>query len=186
MCNFLLSILQKEHISESTINLVKRFLSGYVLFNYPNEAKKFVNSRIQKNELTELQERVAQEALSEFQNYTDARQALPTLKEFQISANRAYLYRLAQQRKQKKIQDESENKSVFSQFMPKRLFLYGKTISWEKESEFTEPQPLIPMSVSAELPQGEFIDPVGQAFNRCIWMSEGLSPSEESHRRKIF
>lgn len=186
MCNFLLSILQREHISEAIVDLVGKLLSGYALLNYPNEAKEFIIGRIKGNELTNLQRQTAQKALAEFQDYTDNRQALPILREFQISTNRAYLYRVAQQRKQKRIQDESESKSVLSQFMPKRLFLYGKTISWEKDTGFTEPQPLIPMSASAELPQGEFIDPVGQAFSRCIWMSEGLSPSEELTEERYF
>lgn len=182
--NFLLSILRKSPISDEIISLVKQLLVSQVLFNFPQEAKEFIESELQSGHLSNLQVTVARAALADFQDYIDAREGLPELKEFQISTRRAYLYRIADQRRQSQARQDAESRSVLNQFFPERLYLYGRSVAYEDKKGFSEPMPLISTSVSAEMPHGEFIDPVGQACQRIIWMNAGLPIAEAVDTQK--
>jgi len=179
LCKLLLSALAKEPISQEIIDLVTDLLVNYVLFNYPGEATDYLNARRQIESITKVERDVIDQALSTSKEYLDNRNKLPPLKEFQASIQKTYLYRLAKWKQQNEIREAGEAKSIFRFIMPERLFLYGKAVSSEQKGEITQPTPLIPMSTSYEIPQGELIDPLGQAWSRIHWQQIGLELTEQ-------
>ena len=178
LCKLLLSALAKEPISQEIIDLVTDLLVDYVLFNYPGEATEYLNTRKKINNITKVEYDVIEQALSKSKEYLDNRNKLPALKEFQAPIQKTYLYRLAKWKQQNEIREAGEAKSIFRFIMPERLFLYGKAVSSEQKGEITQPTPLISMSTSYEIPQGELIDPLGQAWSRIHWQQIGLKLTE--------
>ncbi|MEM9272032.1 MAG: hypothetical protein AAGA80_03565, partial [Cyanobacteria bacterium P01_F01_bin.143] len=174
LCKLLLSALAKESITQEIIDLVTNLLVDYVLFNYPGEATEYLNKRRKIEKISTIECDVIDQALSKSKKYLDNRNQLPLLKEFQVPIQKTYLYRLARWKQQNEIREAGEAKSIFRFIMPERLFLYGKAVSSEQKGEITQPTPLIPMSTSYEIPQGELIDPIGQVLLRLHWKQIGL------------
>jgi hypothetical protein len=179
LCALLLSALQREPLLQPIIELVTELLISYVLFNYPGEAGEYLKNKAKADDITEIEAKVIQEALSQSQSYLENRTKLPRLKEFQPSTQKAYLYRLAKWKQQKEMSERAEEHSVFRKIMPSVLFLYGKATVTEREGKFTDPIPFVSISASTEIPQGELIDPIGQAYLRIWWQNIGLSTTDE-------
>ncbi|MBD2043244.1 hypothetical protein [Microcoleus sp. FACHB-672] len=178
LCALLLSALQREPASQLIIDLVTNLLTSYVLFNYPGEAGEYLKDRAKADDVTEIETKVIQEALSQSQSYLENRTKLSRLREFQPSSQRTYLYRLAKWKQQKGIIEQVEEQSILK-IIPSVLFLYGKATAMERDGQFTDPTPFVPISASTEIPQGELIDPVGQAYLRRQWQYAGLSTTDK-------
>ncbi|MBW4575244.1 MAG: hypothetical protein KME08_08165 [Aphanothece sp. CMT-3BRIN-NPC111] len=185
LCALLLSALQREPFSQQIIYLITNLLIKYVLFNYPGEAGEYLKDRAKTEGITEIEAKVIQEALSQSQSYLENRTKLPRLKEFQPSTQRTYLYRLAKWKQQKEMMEQVEEQSVFRKIMPSVLFLYGKATATEREGKLTDPMPFISISTETEIPQGELIDPIGQAYLRMQWRSAGLSLTDEQQDQNL-
>lgn len=179
LCKLLLSALNRDSIEEKVVNIVIELLVEYVLFNYPREATEYLNNRKQAESITDLEIQVIEKSLSSSQEYLENRNKLPALKEFQASTQQAYLYRLAKWKQQNELKEAGEKQSIFRQLMPEVLFLYGKQLCSEYKGEIPKPTPMIPLSASYEIPNGELIDPLGQTWRRMKWRQVGLESTEE-------
>ena len=180
MCALLLSALQQEPTSHKVVKLIKDLLVRYVLYNYPSEAGKYLKEKAEQVDLTTIERSAIQEVLAESNNYFEERQKLPRLKELQPPSQRTYLLRLAKGKQQKVIMQDAGKKSVFAQMCSSVVVLYGRSVVMERDNGHTEPMPLIQYSASCEIPQGELIDPIGQAYLRIYWQSVGMDTVEEN------
>jgi hypothetical protein len=179
LCALILSVLKRENISQTIIDLIHDLLSSYVLFNYPCEASQYLAKRSQQENINETEKSLIQKSLSKSQEYLENRNKLPKLQEFQPPSQRVYFHNIAKLEQQNEINKRLEEQSIWSQIMPSRLFLYGKSTSTEEQGEFTEPRPFIELSSSVEIPQGELICPVFQNFQRMQWRCVNLSNIEQ-------
>ncbi|GAB1539187.1 hypothetical protein NUACC21_18520 [Scytonema sp. NUACC21] len=80
---------------------------------------------------------------------------------------------------------EAERRSVFASILPKVRIKYGRGISYERDGEFTDPSPFAAFSYECELPQGEFIDPLGQFHQRLQWQNVGLQDKQNGTEDEI-
>ena len=90
---------------------------------------------------------------------------------------------MAQQKHQKEMWEQTKKKLIFMQIMPLVIFPYGKATAREQGGQITDPIPFVSTSASAEIPQGELIDPVGQTYRRIQWRNIGLSEADEAIRK---
>jgi hypothetical protein len=179
LCALILSVLKRDNISKKIIDVVDDLLTNYVLFNYPGEASKYLTKKSQQENINEIEKTLIRQSLLKSQEYLKNRNKLPKLKEFQPPSQRVYFHNIAKFEQQNEISKRLEEQSVWSQIMPSRLFLYGKSTSTEEQGEFTEPRPFIELSSSVEIPQGELICPVFQNHQRMQWRCVSLSNIEQ-------
>jgi hypothetical protein len=137
------------------------------------------------NNRTELERNVIEFALESHNNYLQEWQNLPSLKEFRPSSKQVYLLQLAEWKYRASIVEESRRRSIFYNLFTNIPIKYGRAFSVEQNGEFTEPTKLQTFSYEQELPQGEFIDPVGQTYMRFQWRNIGLSNSEAKLEEKV-
>jgi hypothetical protein len=170
----LLSALQREPYSSGLAELVAAALGGYVLYNFPGEAGDYLRSRLERDDVSELERNVARSALERSEPYYEAREELRTLEELKPPAQRVYLLRLAQSRRQTEAMEQAGKNSVIRRLATEIPLKYGRGFFMEQGDRFTEPSDLSELSYSMELPRGELIDPVGQARLRIAWQSAGM------------
>lgn len=180
LCLLLLSVLSRTNLTQKIIDSVIDLLYNYVLFNFPGEGKEYLENRKQKDNLSPIELQVIDKVLLESKKYLENRSKLPPLKEFQASTKNTYIYNLARWEQQEKLREEGNKKSVLMSILPERLFIYGKAVSSDREGEITDPMPLIPISASYEIPQGELLDPLGQTWTRVRWRQIGLESDKLS------
>ncbi|MEE3715202.1 hypothetical protein V2H45_00425 [Tumidithrix elongata RA019] len=176
----LLSSLKREQCSPKVISLVQQLLTSYVLYNYPRDAGDYLQKKLQEQNVTQLEKYVIQSALSNSNQYFEDRQKLPRLKELQPSSKQTYLLGLAHWKQQAEIMEKAEGRSIFAQMVTSVVYKYGRAFSSEHRGEFSEPSPFVLHSISTERPQGELIDPIGQAYQRLRWQSVDLRCSDNN------
>jgi len=162
--SILYSILESTYTNQDSLNLVAHYMVTYLIFNYYStiefleEKKKKAPSKLKKI-LTEI----IQQGRSYYDAYTD----LDILKEFQPSEERLnYIHKL-QSKKLRKDQDEYQKsrKGLLSLFTNLH-FRSGKTAFGKFDGQYSAQMEPKLISHSAEMPRGEFIDPVKQKLIR--------------------
>lgn len=169
-----LSAVQREPCSAELQQFVTDLLCDYVLYNTPGGAGKYLTQRADIVDASEVEKRVARSALDRTNAQQAARQALPALKELQPSSQRIYLVRLARQKQQATMMEQAEQHSVFLSLVHRAPLKYGRSFFFERDGAFSESTPLQAFEQSVELPRGELIDPIGQAYQRFVWQSIGV------------
>jgi hypothetical protein len=178
LAGLLLSALQREPYSPGLAEFVAGTLGGYVLYNYPGEAGDYLRSRVASADAPELEANVARAALERSEAYYKARKDLPALKELQPPAQRVYLLRLAQAKRQAAAMEEADKHSVVMRLATRVPLKHGGGFFMEQDDDFTVPSGLGEFSYSVEMPRGELIDPVGQEIGRIEWRSAGLDQED--------
>ena len=175
-----------------------------MLYNYPRDAGEYLKYRLEESYVTALyicqiilnflktknhyfvlfvcnfscivepELNIIQEALNRSDAYFEARQKLPRLKELEPSSQQTYLLRLAKLKQQTTMMEEAQRYSVLASILPTVKLKYGHAVSHEQDGAFTKPSKFASFSYDYELPQGEFIDPLGQAYQRFLWQKVGL------------
>lgn len=181
----LLSAIKREHHSPDITRLIVGLLSEYVLYNYPHETGDYLKLRMEDSDVTSEELNVIQEALNRSDAYFEARQKLPRLKELQPPSQRTYLLQLAKWKQQNAMMEETEQRSVLSSLFPTVKLKHGRAVSYERDGNFTEPYKLASFSYEYELPQGEFIDPLGQDYLRRLWRNIGLYKTKNAAEDEI-
>lgn len=157
ICQIILNFLKtKNHYF--VLFVVYYFIPGLCNFSY----------------IVEPEINVIQEALNRSDAYFEARQKLPRLNELKPSSRQTYLLRLAKLKQQNTMMEEAQRYSVLASILPTVKLKYGRAVSHEQDGAFTKPSKFASFSYDYELPQGEFIDPLGQAYQRFLWQKVGL------------
>lgn len=172
------SAIKREPHSPKITKLIVYLLSEYVLYNHPGEAGDYLKLRMEDSDVTPEELNVVREALSCSDAYFEALQKLPRLKELQPPSQRTYLLRLAKWKQQNAMMEEARRHSVFASICSTVNLKYGRSYFSERDGDFTEPSKLANLSFEYELPQGEFIDPIGQDYQRRQWRNAGLHKTE--------
>ncbi|MCA6504435.1 MAG: hypothetical protein IM585_16620 [Pseudanabaena sp. M135S2SP2A07QC] len=181
--SILLSALSREPSSTNINNLVASILAEYVLYNYPIDGGNFLKYFLSLETTSKLEKEVIQTALTHSNSYFEARENLPRLKELKTPSQRIYPLRLAEWKYQASVMEEARKRSIFSLMVTNIPLKYGRSFSVAQDGKFTEPSKLSTFYYEQEKPQGELIDPVGQAFQRLYWRNIGLN--ENSHAGDI-
>jgi hypothetical protein len=154
-----------------------------VLYNYPIDGGNFLKYFLSLETTSKLEKEVIQTALTHSNSYFEARENLPRLKELKTPSQRIYPLRLAEWKYQASVMEEARKRSIFSLMVTNIPLKYGRSFSVAQDGKFTEPSKLSTFYYEQEKPQGELIDPVGQAFQRLYWRNIGLN--ENSHAGDI-
>lgn len=171
----LLSALQRDPCSPALRVSITHKLTNYVLYNYPTTTSRYLKSRIEAHDAELVEVEVAQTVLEQAHAEIEARKTLPPLLELQPPSQHTYLLRLARQKQQSEIMEEARKHSVIMNLARRVPLKYGRAFFSEHNGAFSEPSQLSTFEQRMELPQGELIDPVGQAFQRMLWQRSGLS-----------
>lgn len=171
-----LSAAQREPISQILVNQIVLLLSDHAIYDYPGEARRYLNSRLNVETLSQVEREIIQAALNRFDRYLQARQSLPPLKELQAPPSRIYAYYQAQWKQNIDIVEQAKERSIF-RFMSREIPIkYGKASAHFQSTtqSISEPMRFAPLSYEYEVPQSTLIDPVGRAYQRWQWRLVGV------------
>ncbi len=177
LASLLLSSLKRETNLPEINDLVTTLLCDYVLYNCPYEVGEYLQSRVESEVVTETERQVIQTALEKSNAYLSERQNLPRLKELYPPSNRLYLLQLAKSKQQTSLIEKAHQHSFFYKLgIVKDIPLkHGKAFSFMREDgSITKPSKLGTFSAGYEIPQKEWIDPLGQDYLRRLWRNIGL------------
>lgn len=165
----LFSILESRFDEKRTVNLIRDVFINYLIFNY------YSCTEFLKDKEKDSPKKVAgviQKICKESERYYDAFGKLPLVKELDPSEERLKHFNKYQSKMFSKSMEENKgNQNSFLDLVTTINFRVGKSSFAKYEGQYSEHMTPQLFSHSAELPRGEFIDPIGQAKLRLIWQN---------------
>jgi Asp-tRNA(Asn)/Glu-tRNA(Gln) amidotransferase C subunit len=163
------SALRRDPCPEELQRFVGELLVGHVLYNYPGEAREHLEHRLESDDVTEVEQEIIQEAFDEIDEYFDQLDELSTLKELRPPSSHLSKIRRARKQQQSKAMEKAREGSVIQSLFQSVPLKYGSGFYQINDEGSTEPAPLNKISTEFEIPRGELIDPVGQAYKRFLF-----------------
>jgi len=154
------SILTARIDNPEIVNNVSAIFKEYIIFNYPStidflQGKKQVATRKEKLIIANIQKAG--------NKYYDDIKVLPIRNEFSPSEERLKIYNeIHRQGFVKKQQDDEQNDTSFMSSIKKIQLRTGRGMFSKYKNIYTEKTEMQAYNYNAELPRGEFIDPIGQ------------------------
>lgn len=165
MLNTLLySILETKYTEKDVVQLVGSSLVNDVIFNYYSTID-FLKE--EKKDAAKTLKKIIDEIIMHGERFYEAHSDLEVLKEFQPSERRLnYMNNLQSKKFRKDYEENQANDTGFLSMVTTLHFRSGKTSFGKFEGKYSGHMEPKLISHSAELPRGEFIDPVGQKITR--------------------
>ena len=174
------SALRRDPCPDELRQFVADLLVGHVLYNYPKEAREYLDRRLDADDVRPVEEEIVQKACDEIDAYFDELGELSTLKELSPPSTHLSQIRRARQQQQSKAMEKAREGSVFMSLVESVPLKYGNQFYRIGDEGPTEPAPLSKISSGFEIPRGELIDPVGQAHKRLHFRAvRSLDENEE-------
>lgn len=163
------SILEQKSDDNEVVRFISDVFVDYLIFNYYS-AIDFLKEK--KIIATPKLKKVIQDIIKQGEKNYSAYSDLKLLKEFAPSERRLNEYYKIQNKKFSKSFKESESETNFLSSITKNIqFKAGKAIFSKYNGVYTKEMIPALISHSAEMPRGEYIDPVGQAKLRLFWQN---------------
>lgn len=160
----LYSILETKYTEKEVVQLVGSMIVNDVIFNYYS-AIEFLKEK--KKDAAKPLKKIIDEMVFHGEKFYEAYSDLDILKEFQPSEMRLNHMNKIQSKKFRKDYEENEaNDTGFLSMVTTLHFRSGKTSFGKFEGEYSGHMEPKLISHSAEMPRGEFIDPLGQKIIR--------------------
>lgn len=160
----LYSILETKYTEKGVVQLVGSRLVNDVIFNYYS-AIEFLKEK--KKDAAKPLKKIIDEIIFHGKKFYEAYSDLEILKEFQPSEMRLNHMNTIQSKKFRKDYEENEaNDTGFLSMVATLHFRSGKTSFGKFEGKYSGHMEPKLISHSAEMPRGEFIDPIGQKIIR--------------------
>ncbi|WP_179344394.1 hypothetical protein [Winogradskyella ursingii] len=164
LTTLLYSILETKYTEKEVVQLVGSRLVNDVIFNYYS-AIEFLKEK--KKDAVKPLKKIIDEIVFHGEKFYEAYSDLDILKEFQPSEMRLNHMNKIQSKKFRKDYEENEaNDTGFLSMLTTLHFRSGKTSFGKFEGEYSGHMEPKLISHSAEMPRGEFIDPLGQKLIR--------------------
>ncbi|WP_310992084.1 hypothetical protein [Aequorivita marina] len=168
------SILEAKINDETVVSFLKKVFVAYFIFNYYGTIEYLRNKR--KNAAPKLKTMIESIILEGEKHYT-AYSELEFLKEFSPSEMRlGHIHKIQQKKINKSFKEVERNDDSFLKHLKNIQLKAGETSFSKYMGQYTKKMKLANVSSSAELPRGEFIDPIGQSKLRLIW---------RNHKRQV-
>lgn len=166
--NLLLSILENTK-SNRIKGLICSLLRNYIGYNYPS----IVNVLKQrKNNYVKSIQKLFDQIIASIDDYYEQKRKLPKLKELKPSPERIKLFMKIQNKHMEQAMSSRKSEgSSFLDFVSTVNLKAGKTWFTKYDDKYTPPAALSAIESSFELPRGEYIDPIQQAFSRMAFKS---------------
>lgn len=164
LTSLLYSILETKHTDKEVVRLVGSRLVNDVIFNYYS-AIDFLKEK-RENAAKPLK-KIIDEIVMYGEKFYEAYSDLDILKEFQPSERRLnYMNNLRSKKFRKDYEENQASDTGFLSVVTTLHFRSGKTSFAKFDGEYSAHMEPKLISHSAEMPRGEFIDPVGQKIKR--------------------
>ena len=174
------SALRRDPCPEELQQFVAELLVGHVLYNYPGEAREYLDLRLDADDVLPVEEEVIREACGEIDAYFDELGELSTLKELRPPSTHLGQIQRARQNQQSRTMEKAREGSVFMSLFESVPLKYGNQFYRIGNDGPTEPAPLNQISSGFEIPRGELIDPVKQAYKRFQFRAARSLNEDES------
>lgn len=169
LASLISSALRRDPCPEELRQSVIDLLVGYVLYNYPGEAREYLEHWLEADDVTELEQEAIQQAFEEIDGYFDQLDELSTLKELEPPSTHLSKIRRARKQQQSRAMEKAREGSVVQSLFQSVPLKYGSGFYQIDTEGSTEPAPLNELSSEFEMPRGELVDPVGQAYKRFLF-----------------
>lgn len=168
------SILEGKINDETVVNFLRKVFVAYFIFNYYGTIE-YLRNKI-KNTGPKLKTMIDSIILEGEKHYT-AYSELEFLKEFSPSEMRlGYVHKIQQKKLNKLFKEVERSDDSFLKHLKNIQLKAGETSFSKYMGQYSKKMKLTNVSSSAELPRGEFIDPIGQKKLRLIW---------RNHKRQV-
>jgi len=167
LCRLVFSMLQVTGRENEIQDIVAGAFIEYIAYNYPGGSRKYLEQK--KKEGTEVERQTAERILDWLNSYFDKLSTLPKLTEFEPPAQRLKYYYFMMRSVDRELRESVDKSSPFLSMIQKVDLKGGKRSFTKVNGQYTEKTPLGKISTSWEPPQGEFKNPVEQAYLRYIW-----------------
>jgi len=143
---------------------IVRFLTNcfieYIGYNYPITTIKYFERILCDKELDATLKPICNNILEIIKSILKERTEKQKLKELEPSRKDIFLLYREEWRKDQKISELAEKKSILNLISSRSYIKYGKAASYHINGDITDPQPLKCISFSMELPYDLYVDPV--------------------------
>ena len=143
----------------------------YIGYDYPGTTYTFIQERI-KGKVPKKIKEVGKRILVSIDNYQNALDALPRLKELKPSSAKLRQFRVAQQLAMKKSMEAAEEKSILRQMVTTISLKAGRSSFSHRAGLVSEKMHLGTYSHSYSLPRSEVTDPVGSNIQRLHFRNQ--------------
>lgn len=168
------SILESKINDETIVNFLKEVFVAYFIFNYYGTIEYL---RIKKKNAVPHLKGIIDAIIIEGEKHYTAYSELESLKEFSPSEMRlGYIHKIRNKKFNKSFKEIEKNDGSFLSHLKNIQLKAGKTSFSKYMGQYSKQMELANVSSSAELPRGEFIDPIGQKKLRLTW---------RNHKRQI-
>jgi hypothetical protein len=146
-------------------NTIISIITNYIGYNYGSITEILEKN---KNKYNSSTQKLIQEIIVKIDEYYTLRKELPKLKELRVSPDRVKLYMKVHNKQIQKMvsKNKSPDSFLMDNFVHKVQLKAGKTWFCKYNGKYSKPSSLTEVGDSFELPRGEFIDPINQAFLR--------------------
>lgn len=165
------SAMQRRPTDRAVSDLVVWAFVEYVAYNYPRPAIGLLKERIKEGD--EVEACVARIALERVEAYYSPLRDLPKIRELEPPAHRVRQLQRARQRAWRGIVNAAQRQSVIWRLVT-RIPLKEGTFFFRQSDGAHVPEKtrLSEFQFTQDLPRGDLIDPIGQAYSRLVWRSE--------------
>lgn len=162
--SMLYSILENTYENQDALNLVAGYYVDYLIFNYYSSID-FLEEK--RTKASEKLKKIIDEIIEEGKKLYEAYSELKILKEFEPSEERLnYMGKIQAKKFRKDHEEHRKNDTGFLSMVSTIHFRSGKTSFAKFKGEYSEHMEPKLISHSAEMPRGEYIDPVNQKLMR--------------------
>lgn len=168
------SMLESKIYDETIVNFLKEVFVAYFIFNYYGTIEYL---RIKRKNAVPHLKGIIDAIIIEGEKHYTAYSELESLKEFFPSEMRlGYIHKIQNKKFNKSFKEIEKDDGSFLSHLKNIQLKAGKTSFSKYMGQYTKQMALANVSSSAELPRGEFIDPIGQKKLRLTW---------RNHKRQI-
>lgn len=165
--SLIFSILRREPCSEALQREIYYAFIKYIAYNFPGSALEYLREKSTSG--SDIEKEIATKIIKRMDQYYDALQNLPRLKELDPPESRLNMYMKMRMKESARISELANEKSVLLKLVTKIPLKAGKSFFHKLGGQYSEKTDLGRISTSFEIPRGEYIDPVGQAILRFNW-----------------
>ena len=180
ICSMVFSCLKKTQKEKGVNELVIRYFTGVIGYNYPEETRNFLNVQLKNG--NQREKVIAKCINDELDNYYDLFKKLPKLKEFAPPIERIVKYNDAFQKMYKESSREAQEKEMLPirelfHYVPLKFgkSSFGKippNLRKKHEKQFTEPMELHEHKISFSYPRLYHLDPLHLRWEILLWCTE--------------
>jgi len=158
LCGLVFSVLKYRRKRKKLKEIVTQAFIDFVVYNYPQDGKEFLEERLKK--ASSFEKQIINEILNKTESYWERINKLPYLKEFEPPDMRRRKFENAKFKKKQELLKKAEDETTLFKIIPKIILKGGATHFTKIDGKYTEESSLSEYKYFLPVPRLSLIDPV--------------------------